>query len=301
METSRVVAVVVAYRPQGGGLQRLVAVLLGQVAHVVLVHNGPAGTQPLVSVERDHERLTELHLGENLGVARAQNVGIDQAREHRATHVVLFDQDSEPARDMIPRLLAAAYSMTQAGHRVAAVGPRYRDERQDNPPPFIQVRGVRLHRHRCDDEAAIVPVDYLVSSGCLMPMEALDAVGGMTEELFIDYVDIEWGLRAGAAGLQCFGVCGAHMRHSLGERPLMVMGRPRPLHTPLRHYYLFRNAVWLYRRPAVPRNWKWADGARLLLKYFAYSLYARPRAVHWWMMTLGVWHGLRGRLGRYGA
>jgi rhamnosyltransferase len=69
------------------------------------------------------------------------------------------------------------------------------------------------------------------------------------------------------------------------------------VHTPLRHYYHFRNAVWLYRQNWVPRNWKWVDGYRLLLKYVFYSLFARPRVTHWRMMTLGIWHGLRGRAG----
>jgi len=71
------------------------------------------------------------------------------------------------------------------------------------------------------------------------------------------------------------------------------------MHTPLRHYYHFRNAVLLLKERWVPGNWKLANGWRMYLKYFFYSLFAKPRFLHWRMMTLGLWHGLRGITGQY--
>ena len=140
---------------------------------------------------------------------------------------------------------------------VAAVGPRYIDERRDNnPPPFIRITGLKLERLTCTTQDTVVPVDYLISSGCLMPMSVLGKVGGMRDDLFVDYVDVEWGLRARHYGFQCYGVCSAYMEHSLGDHPLTFFGIDIPLHSPLRHYYLFRNAVLLYKEPWVPLNWK---------------------------------------------
>jgi rhamnosyltransferase len=212
--------------------------------------------------------------------------------------VVLFDQDSEPAPDMVEHLLQACLSKESMGHKVGAVGPRYVDARQDNPPPFIQIRGLRVRRQACRQRGDVVPVDYLVSSGLLIPMSVLDSVGRMKEELFIDYVDIEWGLRARIAGYQCFGVCDAMMGHQLGEQPIRFMKKMLPLHTPLRHYYHFRNAVWMYRQDWLPLHWKVTDAYRLVLKFVFYSLMARPRLQHLRMMALGALHGLRGRMGR---
>ena len=131
-----------------------------------------------------------------------------------------------------------------------------------------------------------------------MPMRALDAVGDMRESLFIDYVDIEWGLRAKSKGFLSFGACGAGMAHDLGDEPFVFFGKKYPHHSALRHYYHFRNAVWMYRQPWLPVHWKLADGWRLLLKYGFYTLFAKPRHQHWWMMTKGVWHGLTDRMGR---
>lgn len=293
-------AVVVTYEPDGEALRRLLHALRHQVAGAVVIDNGSSlAIESVVGQDLLADPWCELvRLPSNLGVAAAQNVGIERARETGADFLALFDQDSEPAPDMISKLLGVASLKLSEGVRVAAVGPRYMDERQDNPPPFIRIEGVSVKRMACPSPQAVVEVDYLIASGSLIPMAALDTVGAMREDLFIDYVDIEWGLRAKLAGFRSFGVCGARMRHDLGNEPIDLLGRKIPLHSPLRHYYHFRNAVRLYAEKGLPWNWKVADGWRLLLKYGFYSLFARPRGEHWRMMSLGIAHGLTRRMGK---
>jgi len=297
MTAVRVVAIIVTYQPELQALGTLLSAVLSQVEEVIVVDNGSSIDIAGWLAAKGRPHLHCIALRTNRGVAAAHNIGIGWARDCGATHIVLFDHDSLPEPDMVKRLLESAEQMVQRGFAVAAVGPRYIDARQDNPPPFIRIRGIKVERCRCEHPDSIVRVDYLISSGCLIPMTTLDSVGGMREELFIDYVDIEWGLRARHRGFQAFGACAAGMHHSLGEEPITFFGRKLPLHSPLRHYYHFRNAVWLYRQSWVPLNWKLADGYRLLLKYGFYTLFARPRLQHLQMMTLGIWHGLCGKMG----
>ena len=292
-----VMAIIVSYQPDLASLRGLLEALRPQVALSVVVDNGSDEDVAGWIAANVRDNLHCLALGANYGVAAAQNAGVRYAREAGATHVILFDQDSEPAPDMVAHLVAACLHMESLGYKVAAVGPRYIDSRQNNPPPFIQIRGFRLHRQECRNTGDVVRVDYLVSSGCLIPMTALEAVGMMREELFIDYVDIEWGLRSRSMGFQSFGACDAIMEHQLGEAPIRFMGKMLPVHTPLRHYYHFRNAVWMYRQNWPPFNWKVRDAHRLLLKFVFYTFMARPRWQHLKMITLGVLHGLRGRMG----
>jgi rhamnosyltransferase len=40
------------------------------------------------------------------------------------------------------------------------------------------------------------------------------------------------------------------------------------------------------------------DIHRLLLIYIIYSLFVTPRFKNWKMMTLGLWHGLIGKMGK---
>jgi rhamnosyltransferase len=293
-------AIIVTSHPDQVKISRLVELLIPQVEGVVVVDNGSSCDElcGLASYQSTGS-LHLIRLHENKGIAAAQNTGISYARGRGAEFVVMFDHDSAPASDMVARLVEAAKERTAIGVDVAAVGPRYLDERQDNPPPFITIDGLRIRRRGCEKPDSVVEVSYLIASGCLIPMKTLEIVGDMREGLFIDYVDIEWGLRARKMGFRSFGACGATMVHELGDEPIRFMGRNIPLHSPLRHYYHFRNAVWLYRQGWLSWQWKVADGWRLLMKYGFYTLFAQPRHKHWQMMTKGIWHGVTGRLGRY--
>ena len=294
-----VYAVIVSYNPDLDKLAELLGALLPQVQGVVVVDNGSSeAVLAWLNSQRLSVPLLVVPLGENLGIARAHNVGIDAARAVRASYVILFDQDSVPECDMVAKLLAAAEYKSKQGIKVSGVGPNYLDARQDNPPPFIKVTGLRVQRQMCTSIDAVLDVDYLISSGCLISIPTLDEVGGMREDFFIDYVDIEWGLRAKVQGFQSFGVCGARMAHDLGDEPIQFLGKQYPHHSPLRHYYHFRNAVWMYRQRWVPFQWRLVDGWRLLLKFGFYTLFAKPRYEHLKMMTQGVIHGFIGRMGR---
>jgi rhamnosyltransferase len=296
----RITAVVVTYNPDHRRLSALLEALALQATATVVVDNG---SEPeIVSWLKKEEAAAKIHLrllGENRGVAAAQNCGIEVAQELRSDYAVLFDHDSLPAPEMLPRLVMAAEQKAAEGYKVAAVGPRYVDPRQNNPPPFIRVVGVCLERQTCESSDTVVEVDYLISSGCLIPMKTIQAVGPMREDLFIDYIDIEWGLRAKARGYQSLGVCGAEMFHSLGDDPIPFLGKKFPNHSPLRHYYHFRNAIHLYKEPWVPWNWKLVDGWKLVQKFGFYSLFGKPRSQHFCMMTRGVVDGLSGRTGRF--
>ncbi|MGZ8172765.1 glycosyltransferase family 2 protein [Methylobacter sp.] len=299
-----IVAVVVTYQPERTTLCRLLCALVPQVSFAVIVDNGsPAGIERECSEglpQHLHGKVVVVSLEDNRGLATAQNIGIAWAKKKGADYILLSDQDSLPHDAMVKELLSAAEHLRMREERLACVGPRYLDPRHDNPPPFLRVQGLRLKRLTCGGNP-VMPVDYLIASGCLIPMDVLEKVGGMRDDLFIDYVDIEWGLRARRLGYQSFGVCAALMTHCLGETPMRFFHRRVPVHSPLRHYYHFRNAILIYKQPGVPLNWKLVDGSRLLMRYGFYTFLTKPRFSHWRMMTLGIWHGLRGKGGKCGA
>lgn len=293
----KIIAVVVTYQPDPGVLDELLRALVPQVDSAVLVDNGSeAGL--MMRVEKAAPPGAEIiRLGANRGIAFAQNAGIRWAQQRGADFVLLMDHDSIPAHDMVARLLEVAQVKSHEGVHLAAVGPRYQDDRQHTISPFIRVQGLSIKRQECDCLDSAVPVDFLIASGCLIPRAAIDAVGMMDDALFIDYVDVEWGLRAGKLGYRSFGACAAHMKHSIGEPPVNFLHRKFTVHSSVRHYYLFRNAVWLYLRSGLPRSWKLADGLRLVCKYAIYALLGRPKLAHIRMMNRGVYDGVRGRMG----
>ncbi len=255
-------AVIVIYLPEQEVLGRLLRALVGQVAYMAVVDNGALESTRsfLQGLAAEWPSLEIFPQGQNVGVAAAHNIGIARMRTRGCTHVLLLDQDSIPAPDMVEKLLHACLKLESEGKRVAAVGPGYQDPRTNHTSFFVRFGWLGFKHIYCDQlDKAPIPVDFLISSGSLIPIATLDQVGGMDEQLFTDHVDTEWFLRAASRGYRAYGLGEARMEHSLGKGAAirLWLGRWRyiALHSPLRHYYMFRNSILLYRRNYAP--WKW--------------------------------------------
>lgn len=294
-----VFAVIVTYNPDMAVLQTLLDALLPQVAQAIIVDNGSSADLTPWFERARYGHLLLHKLDQNYGIAHAQNVGIEKLGAGPEDFILLSDQDSKPAVDMVHELRKAVLRLMAEGKKVAAVGPCFMDVRQNNPPPFTRVEGISLKRQYAEIPNSIVEVDHVIASGCLIPVPVFDSVGLMNSDLFIDYVDIEWCLRAKNLEFQSFGVFSAKMNHSLGDEHVNFMGRKVTLHSPLRHYYLIRNGFWLYKQKYIPVNWKFVDGYRILIRICFYTLFAKPRRQHFSMMMQGLAHGLKSRMGRY--
>ncbi|MEN9374620.1 MAG: hypothetical protein RIR79_2172 [Pseudomonadota bacterium] len=286
---TKIIAVVVTYRPDLSRLHAQFHALAPQVAAVVWVDNASG-----VDFQAQNFNHHLIQLDTNTGIAHAQNMGIAWAKEQAATHILLMDQDSQPAPDMVKHLMQALCQRPDA----AAVGPRYSDDRQNAhataKSPFVRLNqsGWGFERIPCEPDQNLIPVDCLIASGSLIPMNVFDKVGLMRADWFIDYVDTEWCLRARQYSLPCYGVCSASMSHSLGENPFYFMGRAFPVHSPLRHYYQIRNAIFLIKTPWVSWGWKKALAWHIIQKMGFYAFILPPRLQHIQKMVKAVWHGV---------
>jgi rhamnosyltransferase len=293
----RVAAVVVTYRPGAHELKGVRA-LAPQVAHVIVVDNGSGEESRPFFHALVASQVDMLTLEVNLGIGAALNAGIARARALGATHVLLMDQDSVPEADMVARLLEAETTLLAKGVKVGAVGPVYHDPRVGKSWPFYRMSSLGVRGH-VGNEEHLVPCDLLISSGTLVRMPVLDDVGGMNAEYFLEHVDTEWSLRTRALGYGLFGASKARMLHTLGDGTASVplTGRRVQVYQPYRHYYLFRNAVLLGRKPYAFLPWKLHEAQRLLKRLLYFSLMVPPRGKRLRYMLLGLWDGVRGRTG----
>jgi rhamnosyltransferase len=268
----------------------------------VVVDNGSDGAvrAGLAKVAARFPSVRVIYLETNLGVAAGHNRGIQAALEQGYAFVLILDQDSLPAPDMVAELAKGYRRAAETAHKVAAVGPRYVQQLTGEPFFFVQLGRAGLTYLPCTTDTELIRTDYLISSGCLIAAAALREIGMMREELFIDHVDTDWFMRARQGGWVAYGVCSASMAHKLGERTLRLwLGgwREIALHSPLRHYYQFRNSTFLFLRSNYPLRWKAAEAKRRLGMLVVFGLLLPDRAAHVKMMLRGVWDGLRGRMG----
>lgn len=289
-------AVIVTYKPDLAALEAQLARLRPQVSAIAIIDNASEETARIAL--RDLAKRFDAMLLENennLGIATALNQGIACAREKGASHVLLMDQDSLPANDMVEKLHAALARLSMH-EKVAAVGPVAEDLRDGVLAPFVRV-GFPLNRKIAVARGETVRCDFLITSGSLVPMAVIDSVGGMDEGLFIDNVDLEWSFRSARAGHALYGIGDARMGHRIGDGVRRLPLGASFVHSPVRLYYMMRNRILLYRRIATPWLWIAQDIPRALLKLLRFSLLVRPRRANALAMLAGVKDGLLGRTG----
>jgi len=298
---------VVSFQPRESDLTRLVRAVGPQVKDTVLIDNG-SDSDRTPYLDAVAAEVTEIvRLGQNFGIGYAHNVGIRWAEARGSTHVLLLDQDSEPASDMVARLLTAESELLHREVKLGAVGPVFCDTRLDRTWPFYALSTLGIRPQYCQNESPVdagsIPCDLLITSGSLIRLPVLEEIDTLNEEFFIEHVDTEWSLRARSHGFLLFGVCSARMYHTLGDAVLKVpfTRRTVQLYRPQRYYYMFRNAVLLWQLPHAPLPWKINELKRLLLRIVLLGIFAPDRFKRLGMMGLGLWHGLIGRSGRLEA
>jgi rhamnosyltransferase len=285
--------VVVFYRPDAACVRR--ANRYAIAGHCVVVDN----TEQVQSAEQLglDKRIIYVANGDNRGIATGINQGVDLLLEAGCTSALIFDQDSEPSSQLLealPRLLEE--ELRERG-RVALIGPAYEDARLGGVAPFVRFGYMKLRRVEPVGTRPL-EIDFLISSGSCINLAVWHEIGPMDDALFIDFVDLEWCVRARSRGYAVLGAPGLRLAHELGGEPVRVLGRQYPSHSPLRHYYLFRNAVALIKRSYIPWTWKSTELVKFPFRLAIYGLFLPPRLSHLRMALTGIWHGLTGHMGR---
>lgn len=219
--------------------------LLKQVGRVVAVNDGSPGNIDVV-IDQLRELGCEVSsLSANSGIATALNAGMASAlsASDMPQFILTMDQDSLLEDGYTEQLLAAYDTARAAGISIGMVAPG-------------SVSGLPTRRRRSLENVAIGGEP--IQSGLLIPVDALQQLGPLMDELFIDGVDTEYYLRARNAGMESVLAEGAHLGHALGAMtqssilgfPLSIHGKPLTVRTAAsyRYYYIFRNRMLLVRR-----------------------------------------------------
>lgn len=303
----RVIAIIVSYNPNIDDFIRLLDALLPQVAYAIVVDNCSLFDLSLIMARLSGQNVELLKMSENVGIAAAQNAGIERAMKLGADFVLLSDQDSVPSSSMVSELLSAMMSANAdlAEPPVAAVGPVTIDSRSGQVSFFvIESYGIPRKWNLPTDIQKIpstVEVMFLIASGTLIPTEVIKRIGGMRSNYFIDHVDTEWCFRAQAEGYRLLGVPSSRLEHKLGDavKRIWFFG-PRQVmyHTPLRDYYMFRNTIQMLRDTCMSMIWRVYFVFRLVRFAGYFLVFSADRYLRIQRMFTGLLHAHRRVSGR---
>jgi rhamnosyltransferase len=297
----KITAVIVLYFPDLSLLDRLAESIVGQVGGTVIVDNTPLDS---VADPTDifRKRGIEFHyepLGENRGIAAAQNIGIQKAVDGGCSHVLLLDQDSALPLDAVKKLLTAEDTLLSSNVKVAAVGPAFIHEKTKKVEKAIKhvpfwTKGVSVDL----DSNTPVETDCLISSGSLIQTSILGSIGPMREDLFIDLVDIEWGLRAKYLGWKSYMVPTVVMIHNLGKTAVKVKDKWFYFHNDVRHYYVVRNTAYLLRLKTMGIQWRSSALLKIMRHFIIYTVFSDHKFKTLGLLLRALGDGICGKLGR---
>jgi rhamnosyltransferase len=280
----QVAGVVVLYNPVIGVLDNIRS-YLPQIGRLYAIDNSETADPEIVRQLAAMPAVMYRSNGGNRGVASALNSGAERALTDGYRYLLTMDQDSRAVSGMVSVLLECLSKLDST--QVGIISPDHVTK-----PGTRSVAGEDCRK-----------VQYVMTSGNLLNLQAYQTVGAFNEDLFIDFVDVEYCLRLNAHGFSVFQAMNAHLEHQVGDLVGIKLG-PFPLyitsHSPLRMYYKTRNRFYvtnLYRRKC-PAFW-WQDRLRFFLEMCRLLLF-EPQKKHKITMMWRGWRDCRERrLGKY--
>jgi GT2 family glycosyltransferase len=257
-QTAAAVGVVIVNYNADGLLLRSVGSIVEQTlpARRILLIDNASSDESVAKVTATYPDVTVVGLGENVGFAAANNLGIDMLGD--CEFVALLNPDAAADPEWLELLVGAA----EIHPDVAAFASRIeRDDgsgQLDSAGDVYHVYGTAWPGHQGESlAAAAAPEDVFGPSGAaaFYRRDWLVRLGGFDEKFFCYFEDVDLNLRLHVAGGRCLYVPAAQVRH--------VGGASSGGLTDFTIYHSQRNLVWTYAK-SMP--------AHILLRYLPMHL-----------------------------
>lgn len=281
--------VVVLYEPDQSSLDFWLPI--AQQHNVIIVDNSPT-----YSVSKDLEIAADkvFYNHNHGGIAGALNIGLTDVSNTQAAWCFLFDQDSRPEQDFFSKMLDQIV-LTKDNHKAAIFAPVYYETNLKKIADVIEISNGRLKRHKYLDikNKEIIHATYTITSGSVINLSIWNQVGKYDESLFLDFVDIEWGMKACSMGYQVIIFPKIIMQHTLGDKPIKIGLWNFPNHSSERHHLYFKNIFIMIKKKHVFLSWKKKELAKIIPRILIYSIFTNNKIIHAKSILSGIVDGLK--------
>lgn len=214
---------------------------------VPLVIDNGSTNGSVEKIRAEFPNITIVELDQNLGYAAGNNIGIQHGLSAGADYVMILNNDTMVEPSMLGELVNFAKSKRYAG----MVGPKMYCANLDDTlfatGSFIEWykgrtynRGMFQPASDVKDPNAPEQVDFITGCGVLVSREFVEAAGVLDPIYFLNYEDVDWGLRAWRHGFEVWYAPEAIMWHKVSG----TLGKSSPVNT----YYMTRNGLLFFWR-----------------------------------------------------
>ncbi|MEH6418350.1 glycosyltransferase [Pseudomonas sp. CGJS7] len=263
--------------------------------HMVAVDNSPQADAAL------HARLREadievVHNANRGGISGAYNRGAQVLFGRGCQVMFLLDQDSQLGADFFDGMMRAC---ARTGGDAFIVGPKVFEANLGRYLPVFSPELRMPKPERIDDrQQGLIPTLFVISSGSAVSAAAFRKLGEFREDYFIEYVDIEYGMRATREGVPVFVNAGVEIRQKVGEyvkRGIFSTSN----HVAWRRYYASRNAVHALRSNASRWSIHWLIELLTLHQVACVLVCEQHKLRKVVAIAVGYFDGLFGKLGTF--
>lgn len=221
--------------------------------HVIVVDNA-SGDNSVALIRESFPQVSILSNAENLGFAGGNNVGIDFSMEQGADYILLLNNDTAVAPDLIARLVAVGESDSAIGIVTPTILYYDDPERIWCAGAAIDWRmGTTQHLRSglwfdiaCGD---VEDVDFANGCAICVKRSAIEQCGNMDSRFFLYFEETDWCVRIRQAGFRCVLVPCAKVWHKVSSSVKDSSA--------LQVYYMTRNRL-LFLEKSLPiwRAWR---------------------------------------------
>lgn len=286
--------VIVLYQPAAEFVDNLLH-LSAACPHVVAVDNSPDPDQDLHALLRTRG-VEVIWNGNQGGLAGAYNRGAGALLASGCEAFFLLDQDSEIVDSFFEKMLGAAAGL---GVDEFVMGPKIYEVKLDKFMPLL-VPGKYLPRSVAiaGRTSGLFPALGVISSGSMISAAAYRKIGPFSEDLFIEYLDGDYSLRARRAGVPIYLNAAVTLRQNFGN--IRRHGKLFSTnHAAWRRYYVARNCIHCFGTYREYVRLHWLSGLFVLQQVIMVLLFEDQKLKKLLALGSGSVDGVLGRLGPF--
>ncbi|WP_226467912.1 glycosyltransferase family 2 protein [Luteimonas panaciterrae] len=230
------------------------------------------------------------------GLAGAYNRGAEILLAKDCDVIFLLDQDSDIDASFFEKMMQAC---SELDTDTFLVGPKIHEINLGKCMPVFPP-GPRFPKpKRIDHETeGLFPTLFIISSGSAISAQAYRKLGAFREDYFIEYIDIEYGLRASSHDVPVYMNAAVTMRQTTGH--IVRHGKLFTTHHPAwRRYYGARNAVHALALYKSKWGLHWLTGLLAFHQALCVLLFEPQKLRKITAILFGYLDGLFGRLGPF--
>ncbi len=226
-----IAGVVIFYNPDDDTINRI-NTYRKLIKKLFIIDNSEKQNLVLTTSLKEDDNISYYFDGQNKGVAKGLNIAAHKAIEENYDWLLTMDQDSFFNENVFKEYIDCFSGF----------------EKKDIVTQFGIDYNAKLI---ASDKCSYKYVNNLITSGSILNLNIFKILGDFDENLFIDFVDIEYCFRSIKNYFSLVKFTNIHMQHNIGKvtyhRSLKNFKMtPRNLHSPVRIYYMTRNCMYVH-------------------------------------------------------